>query len=72
MKKKNVGKFIGCRRKKRFRTILADPPWQFENRTGKMAPEHKRLARYSTMTLDEILALPVSENFDQPAQRICE
>ncbi|MBN9134275.1 MAG: S-adenosylmethionine-binding protein [Nitrosospira multiformis] len=44
---------------KRFRTILADPPWQFQNRTGKMAPEHKRLNRYGTMELDEILSLPV-------------
>jgi N6-adenosine-specific RNA methylase IME4 len=43
-----------------FGTILADPPWQFQNRTGKMAPEHKRLSRYSTMTLDDILAMPVS------------
>lgn len=46
---------------RRFRTILADPPWQFENRTGKVAPEHKRLNRYATMTLDDIKALPVSE-----------
>lgn len=44
----------------RFRTILADPPWQFQNRTGKMAPEHKRLNRYTTMKLPEISALPVS------------
>ncbi|ODT76480.1 MAG: S-adenosylmethionine-binding protein, partial [Nitrosomonadales bacterium SCN 54-20] len=44
---------------KRFRTILVDPPWQFQNRTGKMAPEHKRLNRYGTMELDEILSLPV-------------
>lgn len=44
----------------KFRTILADPPWQFQNRTGKMAPEHKRLSRYGTMTLDEIKALPVA------------
>jgi N6-adenosine-specific RNA methylase IME4 len=44
---------------KRFATILADPPWQFENRTGKMAPEHKRLNRYDTMDLDGILGLPV-------------
>jgi N6-adenosine-specific RNA methylase IME4 len=44
---------------RRFRTILADPPWQFQNRTGKMAPEHKRLSRYSTMELEEILGLPV-------------
>lgn len=45
----------------KFQTILADPPWQFQNRTGKMAPEHKRLNRYRTMTLEEILALPVSQ-----------
>ena len=43
-----------------FGTILADPPWQFANRTGKMAPEHKRLNRYPTMTLEEILRIPVS------------
>ena len=48
-------------RGRRFGTILADPPWQFTNRTGKMAPEHKRLARYSTMTTDEICALPISD-----------
>lgn len=40
--------------------VLADPPWQFQNRTGKVAPEHKRLARYVTLTLDEIKAIPVS------------
>lgn len=49
---------------KRFKTILADPPWQFQNRTGKMAPEHKRLNRYPTMTLDEIKALPVENVAD--------
>ncbi|NVO17943.1 MAG: S-adenosylmethionine-binding protein [Rhodoplanes sp.] len=45
---------------RRFATILADPPWQFVNRTGKMAPEHRRLARYGTLTLPEIEALPVA------------
>ena len=44
---------------RKFKTILADPPWQFQNKTGKVAPEHKRLARYSTLKLDEIKALPV-------------
>lgn len=44
---------------RRFHTILADPPWRFTNRTGKMAPEHRRLSRYGTMTVDEIAALPV-------------
>jgi N6-adenosine-specific RNA methylase IME4 len=43
----------------RFGTVLADPPWRFMNRTGKVAPEHQRLARYRTMDLDEIAALPV-------------
>lgn len=52
---------------KRFRTILADPPWQFQNRTGKMAPEHKRLNRYGTMKLDDILSLPVRALADDPA-----
>ena len=46
---------------KKFSTILADPPWQFQNRTGKVAPEHRRLNRYSTMTLEEIMSLPVSD-----------
>lgn len=44
----------------RFSTILADPPWQFQNRTGKVAPEHRRLLRYPTMELSEIIDLPVS------------
>ncbi len=51
----------------KYRTILADPPWQFQNRTGKMAPEHKRLARYSTMKLPEIMALPVDMISDTKA-----
>ena len=45
---------------RKFATVLADPPWRFHNKTGKMAPEHKRLARYATMSFDEIGALPVS------------
>ena len=45
----------------RFGTILADPPWRFSNRTGKMAPEHKRLARYATMTLRDIKEMPVAQ-----------
>ena len=45
----------------RFGTMLADPPWRFANRTGKMAPEHRRLSRYGTLTVGEIMALPVSE-----------
>jgi len=44
-----------------YSTILADPPWQFQNRTGKMAPEHKRLLRYPTMEVKEIVELPVSK-----------
>ena len=43
-----------------FSTIYADPPWRFQNRTGKMAPEHQRLLRYPTMTMEDILGLPVN------------
>ncbi|MFZ5569933.1 MAG: MT-A70 family methyltransferase [Thermodesulfobacteriota bacterium] len=52
--------FLAQVRNHRFGTFLADPPWQFANRTGKMAPEHKRLSRYSTLTLREIKEIPVS------------
>jgi N6-adenosine-specific RNA methylase IME4 len=44
---------------RRFGTILADPPWRFQNKTGKVAPEHRRLSRYATLPLDEIKRLPV-------------
>jgi len=33
----------------------------FTNKTGKVAPEHKRLSRYGTMKFDEISALPIPE-----------
>ena len=52
---------------KKYRTIYADPPWQFQNRTGKVAPEHKRLNRYGTMKLEDIMQLPVSEVADEKA-----
>jgi len=45
---------------RKYGTILADPPWQFTNRTGKMAPEHKRLMRYTTLSLQAIKEIPVS------------
>lgn len=60
----DFARFVGDRK---FRTILADPPWQFQNRTGKMAPEHKRLSRYSTMVLDDIKRLPVSDAAEETA-----
>lgn len=43
-----------------YRTLLADPPWRFTNRTGKVAPEHRRLDRYSTLDLDAICAIDVA------------
>lgn len=53
--------------KRKFHTILADPPWRFTNRTGKMAPEHRRLSRYGTMELEEIMALPVADVVADPS-----
>jgi N6-adenosine-specific RNA methylase IME4 len=51
---------------RKFKTILADPPWQFNNKTGKVAPEHKRLNRYATMSLRDIKDLPVPKIADDP------
>ena len=51
-----AAQFVG----QHFRTILADPPWQFQHRTGKMAPEHRRLSRYETLGLADITSLPVA------------
>ena len=45
----NLKCFVG---NKKYKTVYADPPWQFSNRTGKVAPENKKLLRYSTMTLE--------------------
>jgi N6-adenosine-specific RNA methylase IME4 len=59
--------FAKATRGRKFATILADPPWRFTNRTGKMAPEHHRLSRYGTMSLDEICALPVEGAAADPA-----
>lgn len=49
---------------KKYKTIYCDPPWRFQNRTGKMAPEHKRLNRYETLSLEEIKALPIDKVSD--------
>lgn len=50
-----------------FSTVLADPPWRFMNRTGKVAPEHRRLNRYPTMELEDICALPIEEHLQETA-----
>lgn len=52
---------------KKFHTILADPPWRFTNRTGKVAPEHHRLSRYQTMTTEDICGLPIATLAADPA-----
>src|SRR5215831_15994184 len=51
----------------RFHTILCDLPWRFDNRTGKVSPEHRRLQRYQTMDIREIMLLPVRELAVPPA-----
>ena len=57
-------KFLAGRR---FATVMADPPWRFTNRTGKVAPEHRRLSRYDTLSLDDICALPVADHLETRA-----
>lgn len=60
----DMKQFLGA---EKFATIMADPPWRFTNRTGKIAPEHKRLARYPTMQLEDICSLPVSDFSEETA-----
>jgi N6-adenosine-specific RNA methylase IME4 len=50
-----------------YSTILIDPPWRFLNRTGKVAPEHRRLHRYKTMSFEDIGALPVRRHASEKA-----
>lgn len=57
--KKNAAEDFANEVKGKYRTILADPPWRFANNTGKIAPEHKRLTRYSTLSFEEIMEIPV-------------
>ena len=56
-----IENLIAFTKNEKYNTIYADPPWQFQNRTGKVAPEHKRLTRYETMTVAEIQQLPVAD-----------
>lgn len=60
----DLRQFLG---KDKFATVMADPPWRFINRTGKVAPEHKRLARYPTMKVEQICALPVVDCLERTA-----
>ncbi len=55
----SVKKLLALSRKARFATVLADPPWRFDNKTGKVAPGHKRLNRYETLSFEEIEQLPI-------------
>lgn len=61
------GAFGGGKGRMKFGSILIDPPWQFSNRTGKVAPEHKRLHRYPTMSLEEIRSIPVKSHAAEQA-----
>lgn len=60
-----IKNFVQYTQGKKYKTIYADPPWQFQNRTGKVAPEHKRLSRYPTMKLEDIMNLPVDQIADE-------
>lgn len=67
MSKLSAAEDFGATIQDEFSTILADPPWRFTNRTGKMAPEHKRLSRYPTLTIQEICDIPVKNITSQDA-----
>jgi len=44
-----------------YKTVMADPPWKFTNSTGKMAPQHQRLFRYETLSVEAICRIPVND-----------
>lgn len=62
----------------KFKTIIADPPWPYDNRDGpRAAPEHRpnswntactgSAPRYGSMTMDELKALKVRDAAEAPA-----
>lgn len=57
----SVRSLLALARSRKFATVVADPPWRFDNKTGKVAPGHRRLNRYETLSFEEIERLPVSE-----------
>ena len=61
---RELSSYLGDRK---FGTVLADPPWRFANRTGKVAPEHRRLARYETLSFEEIGSLPLADHMEDTA-----
>lgn len=64
---KTAGRVLLEKVEGKYSTILADPPWRFQNRTGKIAPEHKRLKRYETMGMRQIRELPVAHVAAEPS-----
>jgi N6-adenosine-specific RNA methylase IME4 len=64
---KTIESLLDFTKNKKYNTIYADPPWRFQNRTTKASPEHKRLYRYETMSLEDIKSLPVSDFSDSKA-----
>ena len=57
----SMDNLLALARNRKFATVLADPPWRFDNKTGKVAPGHRRLNRYETLSFAEIEQLPVSK-----------
>lgn len=45
----------------RFDFIMADPPWRFQTRSGKGVTAKGAGGQYRTMSLADIMAMPVSE-----------
>jgi N6-adenosine-specific RNA methylase IME4 len=57
----NFKKFIQTFDGKKFKTILADPPWRFLNRSSIASPENSKRFRYNTLPLQEICSIPVQQ-----------
>jgi N6-adenosine-specific RNA methylase IME4 len=55
----------------KFKTLLLDPPWRFNNHTGKGTPEHKRLSQYATLSMVALRNLPLSQLTEKDAHIYC-
>lgn len=49
----------------KYQVIYADPPWSYRNKKTGRDMKHGAAQKYSTMTMQEILSLPVSEISDR-------
>jgi site-specific DNA-methyltransferase (adenine-specific) len=54
-----------------YRTIVADPPWRYDNKKVGGTGTSGSISKYNTMSIDEVAQLPVRELADRKAGACC-